>query len=330
VTRGRISSQDSFPLVVLVLIGILVLWPRVGWAQTPTSQPVRVLPAFCAPADSGFAVLLQRRFVTGIRPSQFLHLLSLKEVTATVRADELRRTIGSVAGMREYSDLHPAGFLIGTVIGRDDEGNIALSTALYGYEEETLLAVRSQAFADTAQALARIHLLARELTHPRNFSLGDEAFFYSLILPGSGQAHLGKWAHAALSAGLVGVAVLYGVTTPEPDQYRLPDYYFKQVWEYSEGWRFFVAGQEVSHDEYFDAYQVAVLHKDRAERQREDRLTFLAWLFNLADTLLVSRPGVDGTPFFDLVASVQTRTPLEPESDIRFHLCIPLSGRWER
>jgi hypothetical protein len=262
-----------------------------------------------------------------IRPNQ--------EVLGSLAGVQPLDVMRSTRSMQEYGDRTESAFLISTVLNRGEQGQVSLVAAVYSCRSQSLLLVESHTYADPDQAALLVPELGRALSHPRNFSAGDTAFFYSILLPGAGQARLGRWDHALFSAGLVASAILYGVTAPEPDRYTVGRDYFDERYDYATAsWHFFVAGAEVSHEEYFESFRVASTRAQRALQQRIDydsrrktavQLTVGAWVLNLLDTLLVSGRAVDGAPFFNLVGSLpgEGGRPRLAEVGVRIRFRIP-------
>ncbi|MFC1595547.1 hypothetical protein ACFL3X_01385 [Gemmatimonadota bacterium] len=163
-------------------------------------------------------------------------------------------------------------------------------------------------YQNESDALASIEELGTELSRPRNFSSSDIAVFLSLFAPGLGQLQKGKPTHAILTAGLVAGTVLYGMSIPKPDEFRFPSLNYQAIADIgSASFRYEINGVEVSQSEYYTSMNTDWEHHQqaagerRAARIRKTRAVGLfcaAYLFNLADVVLLSRKDVDASSFF--------------------------------
>jgi len=146
-----------------------------------------------------------------------------------------------------------------------------------------------------------------------------------------GQLNQGEPLHAALSAGVVLAAILYGTTTPSPDQFRLDwdSYQAVQVWGTNE-YRFMIHETEVSEEEFYTRLSadrirnIRAIDQRRAVEKRQKRAGYLlagAYIFNLFDTLVLTRRKVNTGPFFmslEAVSDSGTEPRLQVRLGIRF------------
>ncbi len=206
---------------------------------------------------------------------------------------------------------------------------------LFSREEQSIHAVESGRYADEEGVVAGITALARILTHPRNYAPADTAFFYSLILPGMGQLNQGEPLHAAVSAGVVLAALLYRATTPDPDQYRLNWEMYQAVlpWGANE-YQFEISGIEVTEEEFYARLtpdrrrNIRALAQRRSVEKRLKRAGYLiagAYLFNLVDTLALTRRKVETGPFFMRLEAVSDGS--RPGNDLRMQLRLGIRFR---
>lgn len=302
--------------------------PNVALAQLTSNRNVAVLPFVSNPADSTLAQHLYRRFMAQMRSGAFLKVMEADGIRQSLGETDVSDVLKSGHTMGEYAESTNSAFVIGGVIQREASGAVMVTIAVYGQDDSEILMMESRMYTDEASALTGIESLAKKISHPKNLTSYDTAFFYSLLMPGAGQISRGKWGHAALSVGLLSAAVMYGLSTPTPDHYVIPHGRYREEWdEAAYKWRFYVGGTEVNWIEYEIANDADRAHASRAlnerraaERRRERAVGFVigAWIFNLIDTLLISRRNVEGKPFFDQVESAISVYPQTSQLGIGF------------
>ncbi|MFC1500442.1 hypothetical protein ACFL6T_05445 [Candidatus Zixiibacteriota bacterium] len=289
-------------------IGILLLLSSTASAQLSHLSQVTVLPVSVSTGQSDLADRLTSELRSGLRLSTSQRLSSPEEVTLQLDGRSPGSVLSSISRLVEFSELRGIAFIIGGVANVLDDGSIELSLLLFSREEKAIHAVESAIFPDEGTAIAGIGALAFQLTHPRNYVAADTAFFYSLILPGMGQLNQGEPMRAALSAGLVLAAVLYGIATPSPDPFRLDweSYQAEQIWG-TDQYEFTIHDTKVSEEEFYRVLSAARKRNMKAYNQRlavekrKKRAGYLfagAYLFNLIDTIILTRRKVDTGPFF--------------------------------
>ena len=332
---SRATARRSAILTLAAFTAFLtyIISPDVTLAQLTSNRNVAILPFICEPADSLLANLLQKRFLAGIRASAFLIVMDSDEIRQSLQETQVTDVLKSGHAMGEYAEETNSAFVIGGVVRREESGGLSVSIIVYGQDDSEIISVESGTYPDEVSALAGVESIARKLSHPRNLTPSDTSFFYSLFLPGSGQISRGRWEHAALSIGLLSAAIVYGLRTPAPDPYTIPEGHFREEWDQDTRiWSFYVGGTEVDWIEYDKAYKAALAHAGRASKQRravENRrrravgYIIGAWMFNLLDTLLISRRNVDGGPFFDQVESAIVADPQTLRLGIRFSIRLP-------
>lgn len=320
-------------LVVFATLLIQIVGPDAALAQLTSDRNVAILPFISEPADSLLAHHLYQRFLAGIRPSAFLIVMDSDVIHQSLQETQASDVVRSGHAMSVYAERNNSAFVIGGVVRREASREIKISTVIYGKDDNKIISVESRTYPDEVSALAGVESLARELSHPRNLTPSDTSFFYSLLLPGSGQISRGEWGHAALSIGLLSAAIIYSLGIPDPDPYTIPQGYLRQEWDYvTRKWSFYVGGIEVDWIEYDKAYISAHARAGRAADQRRAvqsrksravKYILGAWIFNLIDTLLISRREVDGKPFFDQVESAIKVYPQTSRLGIRFSIRLP-------
>jgi hypothetical protein len=319
--------------LLLLTASTIVAGAAPAGAQLTSSRYIAVLPFQSSAADSTLAAELYRSFLAGVRPGSFLRLLPPESVDRAVGEGGVRGVLASAWTLQDYASRSGSAFIIGSVVSRTDEGGIELTSAVYAQDDGKVIRVSSQDYGSTGEALAGMDGFARRMSHPRNLTSTDTAFFYSVIVPGLGQLSQGKWKHALASVSLVGLAALYAVTTPDATIYTVPAGRFVIDWDSGlQRWIYTVGGVEYERETFYTVRYDEMRRAERSRRQqrdaetRRDRAKALlvgAWILNVFDTLYLAGRPVDTTRFFQLVSE------LEPDQDgplrfsLRLHFPIP-------
>ncbi len=330
----------QFRAVAILLVAATLAGVPPARAQMTSSRNIAVLPFQSTAADSTLAAELYRGFLAGIRPLSSLRLLPPATVDWAVGEIGVRGVLASTTALGEYAVRSGSAFVIGGVVSRTGEGAVEVTSAIYAQDDGSVLQVGSQTYDSPSEALADMNRFARRMSHPRNLTSSDTAFFYSVFVPGLGQLSQGNWKHALASASLVGLAALYSASAPPPDLFSIPAGRFSIDWDNgSQQWTYSVGGVAYDQESY---YAIRFDEMERAERslkQRGDaenyrkraRALFLgAWILNVIDTLyLASRP-VDSRRFFQLVTELETGPSGLLDFSLRLRFNIPEKERRER
>ncbi len=188
--------------------------------------------------------------------------------------------------MEAFAQKAGAAFLVGGGYTRQPTGEYQVSLILFGVDDRTIIAAESRSYRSEAGIRAGIIDMARAISRPRVLTPSDTPIIYSMVIPGIGQLMLGKPLHAIVFGGLVVRAI-----TKEPEV-RRPD------WDAEiPNWR-----EEI--------------------KRRQVMNVMLAWLANVADTMILSRlkkARVDPSLFFSIIEAERgnNRTGLIPITGIR-------------
>jgi hypothetical protein len=328
-----------FRAVAILLVAAILAGAPPAWAQMTSSRNIAVLPFQSTAADSTLAAELYRGFLAGIRPLSSLRLLPPGAVEQAVGATGVRSALANTTALGEYAVRSGSAFVIGGVVSRTEEGAIEVTSAVYAQDDGRVLQVGSQTYDTPSEALDGMDRFARRMSHPRNLTSSDTAFFYSVFVPGLGQLSQGSWKHALVSASLVGLAALYSAAAPEPDFFSVPAGRFSIDWDdVSEHWRYSVGGVVYDRESY---YTIRFDEMKRAERslgqrreaedyrKRAKALFVGAWILNVFDTLyLASRP-VDSGRFFQLVTGLEPGPSGLLDLTLRLRINFPEKERRE-
>lgn len=291
-----------------------------------------ILPFLSAPEDSLLARELYAGFIHGLRNIPSIRFMTGSSLERQLRDRPVRDVVKSPTTIAKFAQDSGSTAVVGGLVQRPDSGGVEVALVVYIQDEQGFSTIENRWYRDEEAARAEAAGLARTLTHPRNLTSADAAFFYSMIVPGAGQFSLGKWKHGAFFLALTGAAVAYRATIPNADAFRLRATDFTKQFDWNDqAYRYYAFGVEVSAAEY-DAllseargHSIRAANERRRTRVRRERATvFLigSWLLNIVDSLLVSRRNPDTAPFFSLAESISRETG---EPLLRLQLTWPIS-----
>jgi hypothetical protein len=284
-------------------------------AQLTSSRTAAFLPFFSAPADSLLARELFDRFLGAVRPSSTVRRLTEEETLRSLADRSIADVVNSPTGIARFAYDAGHAFVVAGLLERPPQGGLNLAALVYVQDDQSFRISEMRWFSDDVAARAGTPELARTITHPRNFTPSDTAFFYSLIAPGAGQFSLGRWKHGLFFSGLTAGSLVYVLTTPEPDRFEVYPEDFRRQYDWrDQSYHYYAFGREVSYAEYEALFREAQIHSKKAREERRavkirrNRGTALligTWLLNIVDTLLLSQKEADTGPFFSLVQSIE-------------------------
>ncbi len=317
--------------VLLPVLLLLFSAVRPTAAQRITDR-IMVLPPLAVGLDSTLTADIHDAIRTGTRVYSTQLLIDKEETAERLGSRQVRQILNSRLTLQEFAETSGARFIIGSLAARNDSGFVEISLLLYNALEDEIREVRFGTW-ERSDVVAGTRELARDLTHPRFYSPADTPFFYSLFIPGLGQFQQGNHAHAALSAGLVAGVLLYQAAIPSPDNYRLKwERYQAQRIFGTNDYLFLIDGRVCAEEDFYAELSEARRHNIRAERERQEaekrrrrasRMLVGAYVFNLIDTLLLSRRRVDTRTFF-LNLEALPASGAGVGGGVRLRLVVPL------
>jgi hypothetical protein len=312
-------------LFAMVSLTILSLASPVS-AQLTSSRTAAFLPFISAPRDSLLAREIFDRFLGAIRPSATVHRLTEEETVRSLRDRAISDVVNSPTDIARFAYDGGHAFVVAGLVERPSRGGLNLAALVYVQDDQSFRISETRWFSDEATARAGTPDLARTISHPRNFTPSDTAFFYSLIAPGAGQFSLGRWKHGLFFSGMAATSLVYMVTTPEPDRFEVSPEDFRRQYDWrDQSYHYFAFGREVTYAEYDAMFREAQVHSTRAREERRrakvrrNRGTALligTWLVNIVDTLLLSQNEANTGPFFSLVQSIREGPSGKPSPSI--------------
>lgn len=266
-----ISKIVQETINTLVFICIIAL-PLKAEGQITSGRLVAALPFTAKLQDRALAADLYNHFIAEIEYRLPQSGLLLRDGRFSVEESRVARILSNPNALLAYATTSGALFIISGAVMQVFEGGILVSVVLYSVDDQRILANESQIYADADAAYAGVKRTALKFCNPSRLTPSDTAVFYSLIIPGLGQLVLNEPLHAAFCAGLVAAAAVSGYG-PYP----------------------YNANREE-------------LERIMAERRKKRiSLLVLAWLVNLADTVILSKrkvAQVDARPFFSLIETI--------------------------
>jgi hypothetical protein len=235
--------------------------------------------------------------------------------------------------MAEVSSRAETDFLISSVISRVVGGALEVCVLIYSRKDHQVVSCEVYQFESEGQLRQDVPLLARQLARRSNFTPSDTAFFYSMFIPGLGQLNRRDPLHAAVSFILVSGAAIYGLTTPEPDPFEFSRANFQTATDPLSGTlHFYIESREVTRETFFARVYEDLEHSMRARgerraasvrRKRALGLFAAAYLFNLADTLWLSRKKLDASPFFTRIEPIEAAGSIVPRLSVGLRVRLP-------
>jgi|GEM_PF-1051422 len=336
--QGRQTGVWPGPGVLLLSLLLVspLLVPRSVQAQR-VYEHILVLPPVTAGLDSQLIGDLHAALRTGTRVFPSQRLLDTVVTRERLGSRPVRRILSSRTELREFAESSGARFVIGSIFNGSPSGQVEVSLLLYSISEDEIREVQYGDWA-AAEAASGTRELARELTHPRYYSPSDTPFFYSLFVPGLGQFQQGAYAHAAVSSGLVLGALIYQSLIPRPDNFRLDweNYHVQRIADTNE-YLYMIGSRVYPEEEFYEILSEARRHNIRAERERREakisrrqasHLLVGAYIFNLLDTLVLTRRRIDTRSFFLNLEALPG--PGTGGTGLQLRLRIPLGAGRER
>ena len=321
---GPLSVRNIRTIGILGAVISLILLPAPGHAQTGGKRLI-ILPFAHSVTDSALSSQMYEAFVSGIRTLPGIFLASAEETHRLLGTQPVSAVIASPERLHQFVGSASASLIVAGVVHLGTDGAVEMTVLIYSWEERRVRDLIQRRFESPLQAVSEAGAVGEAISRRRNLTRTDTPLFQSILLPGSGQISMGEPRRGLLAAGLVSGALIYGLTTPQPDKFH-PDYLQYSIREGT----YYYRGQVVTSEEYYDALYADMDRQELAEAQRQAvearrrrAVTFFlgAYLFNLVDTILLSRRQVDAAPLYLHLESV--RNEFQPEvraRGLRVHL----------
>lgn len=260
------SDRRSLLRVTLLILTAICMSPESAFGQLTSSKNVVILPFIASSSDTSLAADLYENFLLGVRRPRSGAIVIQTKTEDDLTQRDIAGILSKTTSMGSYANRTGTAFLLCGAVKRLHEGKVQVTLALYGTDDNMMLATDSHVFQDADQARTGMPEMAHDNTHPRYFTPSDTPILYSIIVPGAGQLIMGETVHAVASVGLlVAAATLSPTGSPEDPAWRR-----KQL------------------------------------RKNKTSYIALAWVCNVLDTVVLCRRrlgGVDARLFFSIVES---------------------------
>lgn len=304
---GRAVSRAGRILFFLTLAGMtLITSPATG--QQRMLQHVLFLPFVAEESEQSLSEELYSGLLSSIHLPPGKVLVEQDRIDLLLAEQQPSEILASEAQIDAFATDTGAAIVIGGKVRKTETGQIEVSILVYSREDRQILNVENYIYEDEEGIRNGIEDIGSDLSRARNFSGADSSFFISLLIPGLGQLQKQEPLHALVSAGLVGGALIYGLSIPKADGFEFDRDNFVASPDYATTtYRHFIRGVEVTTEEFFSTVDEDWKHHlvskagRRAEKIRKKRATGLfitAYLINVADTLFLTRKKLDTSPFF--------------------------------
>ncbi len=303
-------------------------------AQTEKIEQIAVLPLVVKKTDAEFGNLLYEGMIEGLRLLPNHRLVELSRIKQLLNGKSTAEVLRNTENLEKFAGSGDFEFIIGGVVRHLENTQLEVTAIIYSSADQQVREFLHTTFNSEAEALAGAQEIGRAISHPKNFTPKDTPLLFSLIMPGMGQLQMGEPPHAAVSAGLVLGFILYQLSIPSPDQYRINfGDYTAQLIPGTGDYLYYIRHREVSAEEYFQTLESDIAHNLRAEKDRKSadkrkawasRFLVASYVFNLLDTLYLIRQEVDARPFFVRLEAIPDPAYFNPHPGLRlqFHWMI--------
>lgn len=301
-------------------------------AQQLSLQRVAFLPLVSNESISDVTAAFQERLKRVLRLPPGKALLEQSSMDGLLANRSVEGILSRTNEMEMFASAAGVAYLIGGVLTKLDDNGYEFHLLVFDEDGRQIVSIHTYSFANDDALLRGAEEVAAELARARNYSSADSAFFLSIMLPGFGQLQKQKPVHALVSAGMVGLSVIYAVTTPDPDPFEFSREGFEAPFNGATGsFNYTIEGTAVSAAEFFQPLDENWEHHLRAQaerravkvrRKRATGLVVAAYLFNVVDSLVLARERPDSSPFFLSLEGVAGQSDISQPAGLSMQLRI--------
>ncbi len=299
-------------------------------AQQLSLQRVAFLPLISDESISVIAESFQNRLKRVLRLPPGKVLLEQSSLDDLLVDRSAEGILSRTTEMETFASTAGASYLIGGVLTRLDDGSYQFNLLIFDESGRQIVFVHTCSFANDAALLRGAEEVAAELLRGKNYTSADSAFFYSILVPGMGQWQLKKPVHALVSAGMVGLSIMYAASAPKADSYLFSRGGFEADWA-AETFDHSIRDVDVTAAEFYQQLDENWEHYLRAQaerravkvrRKRATGLVVVAYLFNVVDSLVLARERPDSSPFFLSLEGVAGQSDISQAAGLSVQLRI--------
>lgn len=301
-------------------------------AQQLSLQRVALLPLVSDESIRDVTEAFQDRLKRVLRLPPGKALLEQSSMDGLLANRSVEGILSRTNEMEMFASTAGVSYLIGGVLTKLDDDGYEFHLLVFDEDGRQIVSVHNYSFANEDALLGGAEDVAAELARARNYTSADSAFFLSILLPGVGQLQKQKPVHALVSAGLVGLSIIYAASTPDPDPYEFSREGFEAPFNWAtETYDYTIEGTTVTAAEYFHVLDENWEHHLRAQaerravkvrRKRATGLVAAAYLFNVVDSLVLARKRPDSSPFFLSLEGVAGQSDISQPAGLSIQLRI--------
>jgi len=288
----------------------MVIWapPIDAQPQQLSLQRIAFLPLVADEAVGEVAATFEARLHSDLRLPPGKALLDQDLLDGLLENRETRTILSKTSEMDRFATSAGIAFLVGGVLSKADNGGYEFNLLIYDEDTRQIAHVSAYEFADDAALFRGAETILSVLARSRTYASADSAFLLSILIPGLGQLQKDKPVHALVSAGLVGISLLYSATTPDPDPYEFSREGFESPYNWvTDEFNYTIEGSSVSADVFYQTldanweHHLAARAERRAikiRRKRASALIVASYMFNVVDALVLAKEKTDTSSFF--------------------------------
>jgi hypothetical protein len=277
-------------------------------AQQLSLQRIAFLPLVADESIAEAAGTFEARLHSDLRLPAGKALLDEDQLEGLLGNRSPRTILSRPSEMERFATIAGVAYLVGGVLTASNEGGYEFSLLIYDADTRQIAHVSSYHYPDDAALFSGVADVQAVLGRSRTYASADSAFFFSILVPGLGQLHKDKPIHALVSAGMVGLSILYAASTPDPDPFEFSREGFESAWNQLTGeFDYTIEGNPVSAEIFYQTLDENWEHHLTAQaerravkvrRKRAAALLVASYFFNVVDALVLAKEKTDTSPFF--------------------------------
>ncbi len=277
-------------------------------AQQLSLQRIAFLPLVADEAISDIAATFEARLRSELRLPPGKALFDQAQLDGLLENRDSGTILSRISEMQRFATMAGVAFLVGGVLTESDNGGYEFNLLIFDEDTRQIAHVSGYTFADDAALFRGAEEVLAILARSRTFASADSAFLLSILIPGLGQLQKDKPVHALVSAGLVGLSIVYATSTPDPDPYEFSRTGFESPYNWlTNEFDYTIEGTPVSAEVYYRTLDENWEHHLTARagrraikirRKRASALLVAAYFFNVVDALVLAKEKTDTSPFF--------------------------------
>jgi len=287
-------------------------------AQYLSLQRIAFLPLVADTDVREVAATFEARLRSDLRLPPGKALLDHSQLEGLLADRDVRSILSSTGDMDRFASAAGVAFLVGGVLEVSASGEYAFSLLVFDEDTRQIASVTYFTFADDAALYRGAEEVQAILARSRTYASADSAFLLSILVPGLGQLQKDEPVHALVSAGLVGLSIIYAASTPDPDAYEFSREGFESPYNYiDDEFHHTIEGSPVTADVFYQTLDANWEHHLRAKaerraikirRKRASAFLVGTYFLNVIDALVLAKEKTDTSPFFLSLEGISGRS----------------------